>query len=308
VAFRSAMKELDCGYVTTELVSAKGLMFNSEKTRSLMKFEESQGCVGIQIFGETPEDMAFAAKEIEKMGGGFVDLNLGCPVNKVVKKGAGSALLKDLPHLKTVLRTVKSAINIPLTIKVRTGWDADSRNAHEVAQLAYDEGVSWVAIHGRTRAQAYKGKADWEYIADVAAKAPLPIIGNGDIHTAAQARTRLKESGCAGVMIGRGCLKNPWIFKEALHGKCERNFLGLLERLRYHCERHFDERVSMLQYKKLASWYSTGYPDSANLRKTIFRLKERDELYKFTEDYFQSIAHLTQLDTSSEDFLMGGHG
>ena len=150
------------------------------------------------------------------MGADFVDLNFGCPVPKIVNKGAGSAVLKDLKRLQKILRTVKSSVQIPVTIKIRTGWTETSRNGCEVTQIAFDEGITWVAIHGRTRAARYSGLADWDYIKKVATQSPLPVLGNGDITTPQMAQKRLNESGCKGVMIGRGCLKNPWIFLESL--------------------------------------------------------------------------------------------
>ena len=147
----------------------------SKTTRRLMKFNSDQHPIGIQIFGYKLEDLAYAAKECEQMGADFVDLNFGCPVKKVVGKGAGSAILKDLEQMQKVLRTVKTAVDIPVTIKIRTGWDANSKNSIEVAQLAYDEGIEWVAIHGRTRAQSYTGEADWKYISE---NGHLPEIPN----------------------------------------------------------------------------------------------------------------------------------
>src|SRR5690606_22174686 len=171
--------------------------------------------VAIQLFGEDPIVVGQAAKFVQNKGADFVDLNFGCPVPKVVKKGAGSALLKDPLALKIMVSTVRRYIDIPLTIKIRTGWDDSTRNAVEIANIAYNEGVAWVAIHGRTRAQGYAGHADWDFIGEVKAKSKIPIIGNGDIHNAEQAIQRLKTYNLDGVMIGRGCLKNPWIFQEA---------------------------------------------------------------------------------------------
>lgn len=313
-AFRSFMREMGTGIVTTELVSATGLKYSSEKTRKLMQFNTDQHPVGVQLFGEELEDLHIAAKEVEQMGADFVDLNFGCPVPKVVKKGAGSAVLKDLNHLKQILRAVKSAVQIPVTIKVRTGWDAHTRNTLEVTQIAYDEGIEWVSIHGRTRAQGYSGEADWSYITEIKSRAKLPIIGNGDITTAKRACERLRESGCDGVMIGRGCLKNPWIFAEAQglwHDReisAKRDFVKLFERLHSHLSTFWDERMISLQLKKLSAWYSAGYPGSAQFRKTIFQLNERREILAHIQDYFGSLSETHQIDTSSEAFLMGGHG
>jgi nifR3 family TIM-barrel protein len=216
MVFRSIMRELGCGVVVTELVSADGIEHRSQKTLQLMRFEELQRPVGIQLFGDDPEMLGRAAKLVEEMGADFVDLNFGCPVPKVTKRGAGSATLRDLTQVTAVFRAVKGATKLPVTVKIRTGWDEGSRNSVEVCKIAHDEGLTWVAIHGRTRAQGYSGDADWDYISDVKAKSQIPILGNGDIHTARQAVDRLRSSGCDGVLIGRGCLKNPWIFQQSM--------------------------------------------------------------------------------------------
>lgn len=314
IAFRRFMHELGASVLTTELVSANGLQYKSERTKKLMQISKEEQPVGIQIFGETLDALGYAAKECEQLGADFVDLNFGCPVNKVVKKGAGSAVLKDLDQLKKILVTVKSAVEIPVTIKIRTGWTHEHRNAPEVCKIAYNEGITWVAIHGRSRAQAYNGKADWDYIAMTKAESPLPIIGNGDLTSSKLCMDRLNESKCDAVMIGRGALKNPWIFQESLSAfnqtdtKVDRNILPLILRLRTLYEEYFDERIAMLQIKKFSSWFSSGFPGSAQFRKTLFATKDQDELWEKILAYFeQSKAHIQQ-DTSDENFLMGGHG
>jgi len=314
-AFRSFMKELGVSVVVTELVSATGLQYESQKTRDLMRFTPEQHPIGIQIFGEDIEALALAAKNAEKLGADFVDLNFGCPVPKVVKKGAGAGILKDLDRLAVTLRDVKKAIQIPLTIKIRTGWDEGTRNAHEVVKIAYNEGVHWVAIHGRTRAQGYSGLSDWDYITDVKSKAQLPILGNGDIQNAVEANERLKSSGCDGVLIGRGCLKNPWIFEESrrLYKResvldTNKNFKFLFERLNHHLQLHCQERVILIQLKKFASWFSSGYPGASQFRHQLFSAKNTEDIYKVVEGYFEQLKHYQQADTRGEAFLMGGHG
>lgn len=314
IAFRSFMKDLGSSIVTTELVSANGLQHSSERTRKLMRICDKEQPVGIQIFGEDLDSLAYAAKECENSGAAFVDLNFGCPVNKVVKKGAGSAVLKDLNQLTKILQTVKSAINIPLTIKIRTGWTHEHKNADEVCHIAYNEGISWVAIHGRTRSQAYNGKADWGYIGKVKANAKLPVIGNGDLTSAKIAIEKLAASKCDAVMIGRGALKNPWIFKESLtlykseELSLEKEILPHLKKLRETYLEHFDERIALLQIKKFSSWFSSGYPGSAKFRKDLFSAKDPETLWSYVSQYFQSIQSQIQEDTSNEAFLMGGHG
>ncbi len=315
VAFRIFMRELGASIVTTELVSANGLQYQSDRTRKLMRISPDEQPVGIQIFGETLDALSYASKECEESGASFIDLNFGCPVNKVVKKGAGSATLKDLNQLTKVLQTVKKSVKIPVTIKVRTGWTEATRNTDEVCRIAFNEGITWVAIHGRSRAQAYTGKADWEYIKSVKETSPLPVIGNGDLTSPKIAVDNLKDSGCDAVMIGRGALKNPWIFKNSLamlnneKMNCsERNVIPLIFRLRELYNEYFDERLAMLQIKKFAVWFSSGFPGSAAFRKCLFETKDPVDLWNLIEDYFEKTKDFAQADTSHEDFLMGGHG
>lgn len=314
-AFRTFIKKLDASVVVTELVSANGIEHKSERTMKLMSFDETQRPVGIQLFGEDPEVLARAAKVSEAEGCDFIDLNFGCPVPKVVKKGAGSAMLKDPVMLKQVLAAVKGAVQIPVTIKIRTGWDSTSRNAVEVCNIAYNEGISWVAIHGRTRAQGYSGLADWEFISDVKAKSKIPILGNGDILNPRQAVSRLKESGCDGVMIGRGCLKNPYIFMDALslyRGEelkvVQRDYATLFQGLHQELVAHCDEHVLGIQLRKFAAWFSTGYSGAAQFRKNLFTSKCNEEILVLANEFFANIGSIEQEDTSQEEFLMGGHG
>ena len=314
IAFRTFMRRLEASVVTTELVSANGLKHQSERTRRLMRICEQEQPVGIQIFGEDLESLAYTAKECEQMGATFVDLNFGCPVNKVVKKGAGSAVLKDLKFMAEILKTVKGAVDIPVTIKIRTGWNEEGKNAHEVTHIASNEGITWVAIHGRTRAQAYNGKADWEYIKSVHQQSPIPIIGNGDITSADKALSKLNGNYSTAVMIGRGALKNPWIFKESmakLKGNKfskESSVLPLIQDLYDEYLKHFEERVALLQVKKFGSWFSSGYPHSAQFRQKLFSSKEPAVLWEVIMEYFSELNLLQQQDTSHEAFLMGGHG
>lgn len=312
--FRSFMRTLGAGVVVSELVSATGLKYSSAKTMKLMEFEESQRPVGIQLFGENLDHLTEAAQIVEQVGADFVDLNFGCPVPKVVNKGAGSACLKDLGRLRDVIRATKKKITIPLTIKIRTGWDQGSRNSADVVRVAHDEGVTWVAIHGRTRAAAYSGAADWDYIRSVKAEAKVPVIGNGDLTTPERAVTRLRESGCDGVMIGRGCLKNPWIFMRALNQWTGRTppreppILEVLESLDAHLARYYSERIHLIQLRKFALWFSAGFPGSSVFRKNLFATQDRTATWAALQVYFGALSSDQQADTSQEAFLMGGHG
>jgi nifR3 family TIM-barrel protein len=318
--FRTFMRELGCGIVVSELVSSHGIEYKSTRTLALMGYEEIQRPVGIQLFGDDAEILGRAAKVVEEHGADFVDLNFGCPVPKVVKKGGGSAVLKDLAQVERIFRAVKAATSLPVTVKIRTGWDESTRNAEKVSELAFNEGLTWVAIHGRTRAAGYSGQADWDYISTVKAKSKIPIIGNGDIHSADQAVARLKESACDGVMIGRGCLKNPWIFRESLElwqnvSACNarntdisNDFVVLFNKMRTAFEVRVDQKITMLQIKKFASWYSSGYPGASAFRKAIFQTQSLDDTMSLTLDFFGALNSIVPVDTSDEGFLMGGHG
>lgn len=322
--FRGFMRKLDSSVVVSELVSATGIEYESQRTFELMNFDESQRPVAIQLFGEDPDIVARAAQVVEDKGADFVDLNFGCPVPKVVKKGAGSAMLKDPVALQKMLSTVVKAVKIPVTIKIRTGWDSTSRNAAEVCNIAYNEGITWVGIHGRTRAQGYEGLADWEFISEVKSQVKIPILGNGDILTPEAAVSRLRESGCDGVLIGRGALKNPFIFADALslwRGEDRRN--DLKRKLsEVYCDlsqafvKNCSEHIANIQLKKFASWFSTGYPGAAAFRKQLFQLKSNDEVLCLAIDYFENLEIIERThqspnfreDQSKEAFLMGGHG
>lgn len=315
--FRSFMKEMGCGIVTTELISAKSLQLNNEKSKKLMHFSEDQKPVGVQLFGEELESLAYAASVAEQTGADFIDLNCGCPVPKIVKKGAGSAVLKDLKFLTAIMQTLKKAVSIPVSVKVRTGWDEHSRNSIEVARIAHEEGIIWLSIHGRTRAQAYTGQADWNYIAEVKKHSKLPIIGNGDL-TSAEKILQLKEkSQCDAMMIGRGCLKNPWLFlevKNQLENKghsnhvIRGNYMNILKNFKQHLENFYEERMFLLQYKKFCAWYSSGFPDSSHFRQKVFQTKEKQVLMDLIDNYFGQVDAQLKKDVAYEPSLMQGHG
>jgi len=215
---RRLIKKMGAGVVVSEFVSAHAIIHKKlpEKVERYLQYHEDERPVGIQIFGGDENVLAEAARVLEGRGLDFVDINLGCPVPKVTKKRGGSAWLCYPTELGKMLATVRAAIKIPLTIKIRTGWDSSSINADEIVRIANEEGVHSVAIHGRTRAQGYAGHADWNYIRKISDGAAIPIIGNGDIVSGPIAAARMHLSGCSSVMIGRGALKNPWIFKEAV--------------------------------------------------------------------------------------------
>ena len=214
--FRQLCKEYGADVLTTEFVSAEGIFRRNERTRAYLDFDEIERPIGVQLFGANAEHMAEAARQVSDwVRPDFVDLNFGCPVNKVVCKNGGSALLKDCPTLASVADAVVRAIApIPVTAKIRIGWDADSINAPRVARILAEAGISAMTVHGRTRAQGYSGAADWNVIGEVVAAVSIPVIGNGDLSNAADVAKRRRETGIAGAMIGRAAMSAPWIFRQ----------------------------------------------------------------------------------------------
>ena len=318
--FRRLMREYGSTVVISELVSANGIEYAEEnkpsRTLDLLKFVEQERPVGLQIFGEDEENLVNACRVVERMKADFVDLNLGCPVPKIVKKGAGSAMCRNPVQLGKILDAMVKSVKIPVTIKIRTGWDSTLRNANEIVKVAEDVGVTWVAIHGRTRAQGYSGDADWDFIGEVKAKTKLPIIGNGDVVTAEQAVSRYKTYGVDAVMIGRGALRNPFLFEQShdlLEGRVPQlvtaeRLIELLEKQRGYLGEAFEGRASMLHARKFLSWYSSGYPGSADFRKFVFHVPDEAELWSRARDFFETAIAKRDMSYLSEPFLMGGHG
>ncbi len=218
ITFRRMCKGLGADVMVTEFVSAEGIMQRDDRTRHYTEFDDEQRPLGVQLFGGDGVRMGEAARKIiDWKQPDFIDINFGCPVNKVVSKNGGSSLLKDCPLLKSVATEVVKAVHIPVTAKMRIGWDAQTVNAVEVARILEDSGIQAIAVHGRTRAQGYTGLADWEVIAQVADAVKIPVIGNGDIHTGLDVQHRRSQSNVRGIMIGRAAMTNPWVFGEAKH-------------------------------------------------------------------------------------------
>ncbi len=292
--FRRVLKELGgCGLVFTELISSEALFRRHPKTLEMLRFAEQERPLGIQIFGADPERMAAAAKEAEQAGADFVDINLGCPVRKVVQTGAGAQLLRDLPALACILAGVRRSVRIPVTAKIRAGWDAASINAVEVARVAEEAGAAAVTLHARTRHSGYAGKADWRWIADLRRAVGIPVIGNGDVQRPEDARRMLEETGCQGVMIGRAVLTNPWILRQAwqaLRGEPYRNptprerwqvFLRFLAIAR----EDRSDRFLLDRLKKFSCYFTHELPGSSRLRNLIQRSARLDDLLRAVEDF-----------------------
>jgi len=312
ICFRQLMDEMGAGVLVSHLFSGIGCLPDSGKTHKMIEVHpKSKSLVGIQLFGESEEDIINAADHVKEAGASFVDINLGCPVKKVVKKGCGAALMRDPAYLETFLTKIKQGIELPLTVKMRTGWSHDELTIHECVRAAKNSGCEWVAIHGRTRAQGYEGKADWDLIAEVKQKAQIPIIGNGDIRTVDQAQKLLSDSGVDAVMIGRGALRNPWIFKECI-GLDKNDFDSSCEVLDRYLEllrAKYDLRNTLIYLRKFASWLVYGYPGSASFRSSMYHLLTIDELLQSARIFFERVAYLPKPKfKSSESFMANGHG
>ncbi len=314
--FRRLMRRLGSSLVVSELVSANGIEYAGERTLDLLKFHEEERRVGLQIFGEDTELLCKASQYVEKLGADFVDLNLGCPVPKVVKKGAGSAMCRDPISLGKTLTAMVKSVKIPVTIKIRTGWDADSRNALDVVHAARDAGVSWVAIHGRTRAAGYSGLADWDFIGNIKAKSSLPIIGNGDLTTPEMAVERYRTYGVDAVLIGRGALRNPFIFAQAtavLRGQSyslpqTEDYLKLMSDQQILLNESFHPKGAMLHARKFLAWYSAGFPGCHEFRSKVFSIPEPEELWEEARRFFEKSTQSRDMKFLAQPFLMGGHG
>lgn len=213
LAYRVIAKKMGASLTTAEMVSAKGLYYRNEKTKEMLKIAPDEHPVALQLFGSDPDIMAWGAKIMEQAGPDFIDINMGCPMQKVVKNGDGSALMKNIPLAAAVIRAMVKAVQIPVTVKMRLGWSRDTLNAVELAQAAEEAGAAAITVHGRTREDFYTGKADWKEIQKVVDAVKIPVIGNGDVTDGKSAKDLMEETGCAAVAIGRAAWGNPWIFR-----------------------------------------------------------------------------------------------
>ncbi|MBQ5954534.1 MAG: tRNA dihydrouridine synthase DusB [Firmicutes bacterium] len=279
-AFRRICFQMGAAMACSEMVSAKGLFYGDKKTGKLLEILPGEGPVGYQIFGHEPDIMAFAARELEKYDNAFLDINMGCPVPKIVKNHEGSYLMKD-PDLcfDLVQACVKNTAK-PVTVKIRAGWDTDHINAAEVAGACESAGAAAVAVHGRTREQYYSGKADWSVIAAVKrAVSRIPVIGNGDVMSRADGIRMMEETGCDLVMIGRGALGNPWIFDKDHEGRPSPEELKavMLRHLTDTAELKGDH-IAVLEMRKHVGWYLKGRPGAAAFRDQVNRIDDLEEL------------------------------
>ncbi len=275
---------VDMGFC--EFASASGLMFDSEATWRLVDTDGEEGRVGIQIFGADPEHMATAARLLNKKHMDVLDINFGCPAKKVVKKCGGSALLADLPLLEKIMHAVIDASEAPVTAKIRTGWDEASVNCNEVGLLLQEAGLPWVTIHGRTKAQKYRGEANWDHIADLVETLDIPVIGNGDVVDGESYRRMVQHTRCHGVMIGRGAIGHPWIFEQmrAVDENLPDPVIDFSEMCRVTIQHILGEvalrgpRTGCYVVRKHIAKCFKGYPGAAHLRRRLFNTEDADEM------------------------------
>lgn len=285
--FRLLCREQGAGMSVTEMVSAKAILYKNKNTKELLAVDRAEGPVSVQLFGSDPEIMAAIAAQIEDGPYVAIDVNMGCPVPKIVNNHEGSALMKDPAQAEKVLTAMVKAVKKPVTVKFRKGFNDQNINAVEFAKMAESCGVAAVAVHGRTREQYYSGKADWEIIRKVKEAVHIPVIGNGDVWTPQDAIDMRKQTGCDGVMIGRGAQGNPWIFKQILHYEQTGELLEkpspqeVTEMILRHAKMQMEfkgEYIGMREIRKHAAWYTAGYKNSAKLRGKINETETYEEL------------------------------
>jgi len=294
---RRLAKEQGCALVVSEMISSNGLVHGGQKTLELLKSHPSERPLSVQIFGKDPEVMQEAAQIVQGQGADLLDINLGCSVRKVVKQGAGAALMGEPDLLLSILRAVRTAVRLPLTVKIRSGWDPSGDQAVAIGQMAQDAGVDAVAIHPRTALQGFSGKADWSLIARVKERLSIPVIGNGDITEPQDVLTMQRETGCDAVMIGRASMGNPWIFSQALdlmNGRCPKTpdlstrLEAICRYIRYAVEQFGEVRAVRMMRSRLA-WFVKGLPRCSNFRKSIVRLESQEDMMQTLKAYFGAL-------------------
>ena len=290
--FRLLCKEQGCDVLYTEMVSAKAILYKNRNTEPLMRYENCEHPIGLQLFGSDPDIMAEIAGRVQERGYDFIDVNMGCPVPKIVNNGEGSALMKNPKLVEEILTALVKKVKKPVTVKFRKGFDDDHINAVEIARIAESCGVSAVAVHGRTRAQFYSGKADWDIIRRVKEAVKIPVIGNGDIFTPEDAKRMLEETGCDGLMIARGAKGNPWIFSRTLHYLETGELLGppdkeeLKETILRHAQLQIQfkgEYLGLCEMRKHLSWYTVGLPHSSSLRNDVNQTETWEDFYNLIQ-------------------------
>ncbi|SDC84696.1 MULTISPECIES: tRNA dihydrouridine synthase DusB [unclassified Candidatus Frackibacter] len=296
--YRKIVKEMGCGLVCTEMVSAKGLVYGTPRTEELLTISQDERPVSLQIFGTEPEIMAESLSVIEDYSPDIIDVNLGCPTRKIVKNGAGSALMKKPKLVAEIVEALVKETTTPVTVKMRTGWDEESINAVEIGKVAEEAGAAMVAVHGRTREQFYSGEADWQIISQVKEAVRIPVVGNGDIFTPEDAEEMLNQTGCDGIMIGRGAQGNPWIFKRTVHYLETGELLPppvpseKVEMAIRHLEELVDykgEHTGVREMRKHIAWYVKGLHGCTEIKRKVNQIETVSGMKKILGDYIEKL-------------------
>lgn len=299
-SFRKIIKNMGAGLIYAEMISDKGILYNNKKTLDMLYMEDVERPISQQIFGSDKDTFVQAAKYIyENMKPDIIDINMGCPVPKVaLRSQAGSALLKYPEKIREIVKAVVEAVPIPVTVKIRSGWDKDSINAVEVAKICEEAGASAICVHPRTRKQGYSGKADWNIIKKVKENVNIPVIGNGDIKTIYDAKKMIDETKCDAIMIGRGVLGNPWLIKQVDYYLNKNEIIDEptdIEKIDT-CIKHFNlllnqksEKIAVLEIRNHIGWYLKGIKNSSKVKDEIFKTKNKDDIINILNNYRKEI-------------------
>lgn len=299
-SFRTIIKTMGCGLVSSEMISTNAVKYGSKKTDKMLHMTDFERPISIQLFGQDPDSFRIASEYVyNKVRPEIIDINMGCPVKKVaVHSNAGSSLLKDPERAYDIVETVTNTVKIPVTVKIRSGWNKKSINATEIAGVLEDAGASGIIVHPRTKTQGYSGKADWSIIKEVKEQASIPVIGNGDINSCFDAEKMINETSCDAIMIGRGVLGNPWLIKECvnyLDYGIKPEEISIEERINLIKEHvdlfleNNDERRSFKKIRNPLSYYVKYFPRNHELKEKIFKINTRDELFNLLDEYYKDL-------------------